>query len=259
MSDDIINNSTSEISKFSISEQSVDPVIAKKIISKYGNLFNKPKARSKTSFSVYGFEHATGWTGIIDGLCATLTDHCCQTSVVQIKQKLGGLRFYVETELDDFESGACEFAELFSYRICEISGYPGILHVNKSRWFRTICNEIAINNEFTRSRKVTQSMERSAFVREYQNILETTPIIPNGLLNLVDRLLYMLNWEAQGKSSRFLIPRDKMLIIHNISVLNSHFKIIFENATERELGIIACARQLALRINPVSGRIQPLL
>lgn len=61
-----------------------------------------------------------------------------QVVVEQVKEKLGGLRFYY-TGGDDYIHGLVRMAESWSYNTCEECGKPG-----KSRsgsWIRTLCDE----------------------------------------------------------------------------------------------------------------------
>ena len=90
-----------------------------------------------------------GWLPLIDKLCAFLqfhTDHNSHTGkypqveAVQVKEKFGGLRFYVKGATES-QWGAIAFAESLSTSICEECGSQG-----KQRgkgWIRTLCDEHA--------------------------------------------------------------------------------------------------------------------
>jgi hypothetical protein len=58
----------------------------------------------------------------------------------QIKEKFGGLRFYVERATEEHYN-YISFAESMSYRICEECGAPGKLHTDG--WHRTLCEHHA--------------------------------------------------------------------------------------------------------------------
>lgn len=67
-------------------------------------------------------------------------DKVPQVVAVQVKEKFGGLRFYVNGG-DDAVDSFISFAESMSHRICEKCGKPG-----KSRtggWIYTLCDEHA--------------------------------------------------------------------------------------------------------------------
>lgn len=70
-----------------------------------------------------------GWFGLLDALCTRLqfhTDHGDgpQVRVVQVKEKFGTLRFYVD-DADRFQRGMIDLAQALSARTCEVCGAPG--------------------------------------------------------------------------------------------------------------------------------------
>lgn len=78
-----------------------------------------------------------GWHGLIDRIVAVLPR---ETSVLQVKEKFGGLRFYVDSApahvLDVIDE--CEAESL---TICEACGRPGKLR--EGGWLKTLCDEHA--------------------------------------------------------------------------------------------------------------------
>ena len=60
--------------------------------------------------------------------------------IVQIKEKFGGLRFYVDGATDEVDNYIA-FAEQLSNRICEECGAPGTHRDNG--WIRTLCDKHA--------------------------------------------------------------------------------------------------------------------
>lgn len=85
----------------------------------------------------------TGWNTLLDALCGQLqhyTDHAGapQVEARQIKEKLGGLRFYVG-EASAIQHALIRFAEGLSYRICETCGAVGQLCKTEGHWFTTKC------------------------------------------------------------------------------------------------------------------------
>jgi hypothetical protein len=105
-----------------------------------GNAMTSPMAR--------GFEHGDGWFNIVWRLCADLepliTGFEKETGerfeVVQVKEKLGTLRFYV-THHTDTDDRIAE-AQLESSRACEFCGRPGRQR-ETGGWIRTLCDEHA--------------------------------------------------------------------------------------------------------------------
>jgi hypothetical protein len=94
-----------------------------------------------------GFEHGDGWFDILWRLCEDLEPLVAgdEFEVLQVKEKFGGLRFYVR--LDDLRlSHANEAIDRRigaamedSFRTCEVCGEPGRLREERS--IRTLCDE----------------------------------------------------------------------------------------------------------------------
>lgn len=59
-------------------------------------------------------------------------------TIVQIKEKFGGLRFYVDGANLDQEK-YIDFAESLSVRVCEVCGKPG--RRRQGGWIKTLCDE----------------------------------------------------------------------------------------------------------------------
>jgi hypothetical protein len=97
--------------------------------------------------SVFGFGCGPGWYDLIDSLCGTIQayiDHNSkpgkeieQVVAVQVKEKFGTLRFYVDGG-DTMTEGMIWFAESFSDKICEECGSRGTRR--KGGWVRTLCD-----------------------------------------------------------------------------------------------------------------------
>ncbi len=58
--------------------------------------------------------------------------------VVQVKEKLGGLRFYVEGSNDAIDA-AIDAASELSVQNCEVCGNPGSLEEDATGWWKTLC------------------------------------------------------------------------------------------------------------------------
>ena len=104
----------------------------------------------------WGFGCGDGWLDLIDKLCWVIQHHVDlnnatgefskftpkepvpQPVVEQIKEKFGGLRFYMRNA-DGYSTGASAMAEAISFRTCEecgASGYP----LREGR-IRTLCGK----------------------------------------------------------------------------------------------------------------------
>lgn len=79
-----------------------------------------------------------GWHKIIERLYK-LCD-AGDIRVLQVKEKFGGLRFYVG-EAPNFVHDAIEEAEKESERTCYICGSPGTITSSAMGWLECTCNE----------------------------------------------------------------------------------------------------------------------
>jgi hypothetical protein len=93
-----------------------------------------------------GFEHDDGWFDLLWRLCEDLEplvaqleqEIGCQFEVLQVKEKFGGLRFYVNRKSDAIRQ-RIDTAIQESIHTCEVCGKPGELR--EARWIRTLCDE----------------------------------------------------------------------------------------------------------------------
>lgn len=117
------------------------------------NIFEIPKEGRLKPF-VPSWECGSGWKGLIDPLiaeCARL-----DINIEQIKEKFGGLRFYIEAQARIVTTAGAgssthrdetillmnmiEKAEEASLRTCELCGAAGSLSDRKKRsWIKTLC------------------------------------------------------------------------------------------------------------------------
>mgnify|MGYP001617612068 FL=1 len=115
----------------------MNPENTKKLFEKYLKLFPKEERNDpKKSLMRYGFQVKDGWFNLIDKLCSGIQSHIDkekkknpeyeQVRVVQVKEKVGGLRFYTD-RTDQKTAGMIHKAERESYKICEICGKEGKL------------------------------------------------------------------------------------------------------------------------------------
>jgi hypothetical protein len=85
------------------------------------------------------FQVSLGWNLIIKNLIQDLIRLGWNKEVIQVKEKFGGLRFYINEGTDEIHQRIGE-AELESMKTCEITGKPGKLRTDIG-WYRTLCDE----------------------------------------------------------------------------------------------------------------------
>jgi hypothetical protein len=142
-----------------------------KIRAKYPKMFvtEMVERRDGTKYErkvCYDFSHGDGWYDLIDTLCgvienefenneiqhkyrvergeATEEDAPQPTIPIQIKEKFGGLRFYVNGGTPTIY-GAIHMAESMSFRICEHCGNPG--KTGGKGWIKTLCEPCRVLDE----------------------------------------------------------------------------------------------------------------
>ena len=107
--------------------------LEEKLFEKYPNIFKQKDLPPTKSLMCFGFEHGDGWYFLLDKLCEFLqssidnnkkykgSEKFPQVEAVQVKEKLGSLRFYT-TDASNFFNGAIAFAEYISKDFCEHCG-----------------------------------------------------------------------------------------------------------------------------------------
>lgn len=90
------------------------------------------------SFARYGIECAKGWASLYE----PLIERCkaANIDIFQIKQKFGGLRFYVDSKAPADLLLAIHEAQQKSFSICEECGAAGSLR-EKRHYVRTLCDK----------------------------------------------------------------------------------------------------------------------
>ena len=92
-------------------------------------------------YSGFDGEVGDGWLEILERLAEDLVALGWDRGVYQIKEKFGGLRFYLRDEATTEMCERVEQAQEESLRTCEDCGRPGRLR--KFGWWRTLCDGCA--------------------------------------------------------------------------------------------------------------------
>jgi len=128
----------------------MSPTHMRELVERYPNLYrlaNEKPVSPCEPFTRYAFTCGDGWFSIIDHLSARLAADP-NLVVVQVKEKMGELRFYVEA-IDGSTNPDPVLAERVyaernaareeSWRTCEICGKPGTLAERVRRWLSVRC------------------------------------------------------------------------------------------------------------------------
>lgn len=94
----------------------------------------------ETCYSYWGIECSEGWKHLYQPLIEYCEEH--KITVTQIKEKFGGLRFYVDDVPEDRRKELYDMiadAERESYETCEVCGEPGISR--SDGWIKTLCEK----------------------------------------------------------------------------------------------------------------------
>ena len=90
-----------------------------------------------TPFELFGWEIKKGWHPLVKELIEELKTLGWDGHISQIKEKFGGLRFYIGSG-NNAIFDAIDRAEHKSYHICEECGEPGDLR--GGGWLKTLCD-----------------------------------------------------------------------------------------------------------------------
>lgn len=131
----------------------------KQLYEKYPKIFGQKDLPMNQTCMCWGFSCSDGWYELIDDLCYAIQSHIDykklpQVEAVQVKEKYGGLRFYVNHS-DDYIDGLISMAESMSYKICEYCGNKG--KANREGWITTLCK--TCREEYNKKRGITDDAE----------------------------------------------------------------------------------------------------
>jgi hypothetical protein len=107
-------------------------------LASIGGLENGFYADRSPILSAGFFAVSSGWNGLIKELIEDIVVIGWDKQVCQVKEKFGGLRFYINSASKEVHDRISE-AENLSYSVCEICGNPGELRSDR-RWMLTLCD-----------------------------------------------------------------------------------------------------------------------
>ena len=117
--------------------------LQQKLTEKYPKIFADCDKTPQESNMAWGMACGDGWYRLIDNLCENLqfqTDRNGDPQVVaaQVKEKFGGLRFYIGGA-SERQYAYISFAEALSYKICEECGSMEDVVTEGPGWVRSLC------------------------------------------------------------------------------------------------------------------------
>lgn len=102
--------------------------LAEKLFREFPELYRGRTEPITDNLMSYGFSCGNGWFSLIHELSEKIIMHSKEKGLnpkaKQVKQKMGGLRFYLEGG-DEITNWLCEEAEVRSFTICEECGGSG--------------------------------------------------------------------------------------------------------------------------------------
>lgn len=110
------------------------------LVKNFPGLYRQRYLSPKETCMCWGFSCGQGWFGIIKKLSEDITRISPETEAVQVKEKFGGLRFYVTNATDDVYA-LIEDAEEESYKTCENCGTKKNVTTNEHGWMYTLCKK----------------------------------------------------------------------------------------------------------------------
>lgn len=139
--------------------------LQQRLFDKYPKLFSKRTKETRDNLMYFGIATDDGWYWLIDNLCKCIQNYIdsnyswvterygfCwlkkrririklpQVVAIQIKEKFGRLRFYLDNEYDECIEGMILLAQALSGTICEMCGATKDVG-RTSGWIITICGK----------------------------------------------------------------------------------------------------------------------
>lgn len=124
----------------------MDQKLQNKLYKKYPKLFRQKDLPADQTCMNWGICTGNGWYWLIDNLCDCIQSYIDgnkkeQVEVVQVKEKFGGLRFYI-IHSNQLINGMIWLAEHYSCDTCEKCGATDNITHTKG-WIKTLCKECA--------------------------------------------------------------------------------------------------------------------
>lgn len=109
------------------------------LLNDFPKLYQQYKLPMDKTCMCWGFEILDGWFNMIYELSEKIVVLDPKCEAVQVKEKFGGLRFYVDNTTKEVHDLLHEYEEK-SYKICEMCGKKGELRQDRA-WSKTLCKK----------------------------------------------------------------------------------------------------------------------
>ena len=113
-----------------------------KLLKDFPKLYRQHSLPMTETCMCWGFDCGDGWFDVIYDLSKEITKIDPNVEAVQVKEKFGGLRFYiggVSNKTHDAVYEAVYKAEERAERTCEVCGKPG--KITGTFWLKALCKE----------------------------------------------------------------------------------------------------------------------
>ena len=87
----------------------------------------------------YGIQCDDGWSELVEDLINQIVPLGWDKDLVQIKEKFGGLRFYVGESNKEIDI-CIDWAEKMSFKVCEYCGSKQAKIKARGGWWKTMCD-----------------------------------------------------------------------------------------------------------------------
>ena len=116
----------------------------KKFLDEFPKLYEQYYLNMSQTCMCWGFDCDDGWFDLIYQLSKKLAAAYPEIRAVQVKEKFGGLRFYIgsidDERYEEIQKLIYE-AEEESYKTCERCGTKENVSQTKGGWIRTLCSK----------------------------------------------------------------------------------------------------------------------
>jgi hypothetical protein len=226
------------------------PALEERLVRRYPNLFSGRTLPTTESMMSFGCDHGNGWYQIIDAVCAVLSAYDDRVVFRQIKEKTSSLRIrYIGG--DDAVRGATSYAEHMSESFCEHTGRP----VSCTRIRRGAAHSPRVasatgHRDWLLPGVTVGDLRRHA-------VLDGPIDLPPGWIDVADGLLWMMSpqWDW-GETEQKGPPLVKVTAIYRSP--EGLLLVQANGVDEQQRGMIACACELAIRVDPDSGELRSI-